>query len=90
MPIGSQAHWRPIDSLPPPPPARSPLDFFANNTHLGVFAGVVGVDHYHTDQGMPCINGRPQEFEHQDAFAIATKAQFPGTRVLEYRITGLE
>lgn len=36
---------------------------------------------------MPCINGRPQEFEHQDAFALATKAQFPGTRILEYRIT---
>jgi hypothetical protein len=65
-----------------------PLAFFANNTHLGTFAGVVGVDHYHTQQGMPCINGRPQEFEMQDAFAIATKKAFPGTRVLLYRITG--
>ena len=65
-----------------------PLAYFANNTHLGVFGGVVGVDHYYTKQGMPCINGRPQEFEHQDAFAIATKATFPGTRVLQYRITG--
>jgi hypothetical protein len=64
-----------------------PLAFFANHTDLGVFGGVVGVDHYHTNQGMPCINGRPQEFEHQDAFTIATKAQFPGTRVLQYRIT---
>ena len=38
-------------------------------------------------QGMPCVNGRPQEFEHQDDFAIATKARFPGTRILQYRIT---
>jgi len=64
-----------------------PLEYFANNTHLGVFGGVVGVDHYWTGQGMPCVGGRPQEFEHQDAFADATKAQFPGTRVLLYRIT---
>ena len=64
-----------------------PLDFFANHTALGVFGGVVGVDHYWTHQGMPCINGRPQEFEHQDAFAIALKAQFPGSRMLQYRIT---
>jgi hypothetical protein len=27
-----------------------PLDFFSNNTHLGVFGGVVGVDHYWTQQ----------------------------------------
>ena len=27
---------------------------------------------------MPCVQGRPQEFEHQDTFAIATKAIFPG------------
>jgi hypothetical protein len=30
-----------------------PLDFFANHTQLGVFGGVVGVDHYWTQQGMP-------------------------------------
>lgn len=66
---------------------KCPLAFFANHTALGVFAGVVGVDHYWTGQGMPCIGGRPQEFEHQDAFAIALKAQFPGSRMLQYRIT---
>ena len=36
---------------------------------------------------MPCVDGVPQEFEAQDAFARATKASFPGTRILEYRIT---
>ena len=45
------------------------------------------MDHYWTKQGMPCVIGRPQEFELQDAFAIATKAQFPRTRIEEYRIT---
>ena len=64
-----------------------PLAFFSQHKDVGVFGGVVGVDHYWTKQGMPCINGRPQEFEHQDAFAISTKAEFPGTRILEYRIT---
>ena len=29
------------------------------------FAGVVGVDHYYTSQGMPCVDGEPQEFELQ-------------------------
>ena len=37
---------------------------------------------------MPCINGIPTEFANQDAFAIATKETFPGTRILQYRITG--
>jgi len=36
---------------------------------------------------MPCIDGVPQEFAMQDAFALATKARFPGTRMLLYRIT---
>lgn len=64
-----------------------PLAFFQNNSHLGLFGGVVGVDHYWTQQGMPCINGRPQEFAAQDVFTLQTKATFPGTRVLQYRIT---
>jgi hypothetical protein len=64
-----------------------PLDYFDKHRELGVFGGVVGVDHYWTHQGMPCVNGVPQEFEAQDAFARATKASFPGTRILQYRIT---
>ena len=35
---------------------------------------------------MPCINGIPQEFAAQDAITIATKATFPGARVIQYRI----
>lgn len=31
---------------------------------------------------------QPTEFANQDAFALATKATFPGTRILQYRITG--
>ena len=54
---------------------------------LGAYAGVVGVDHYWTKQGMPCVDGEPTEFANQDAFAIKWKTTFPGTRVLEYRIT---
>ena len=41
------------------------VDWFMNNTdRLGLkpYAGVVGVDHYWTHQGMPCENGEPQEF----------------------------
>ena len=64
-----------------------PLEFFANHSDLGLFGGVVGVDHYWTGQGMPCIDGVPQEFAAQDAFAAATKARFPGTKMLLYRIT---
>ena len=38
---------------------------------------------------MPCLPPayEPTEFANQNAFAAATKAQFPGTRVLQYRIT---
>jgi len=64
-----------------------PMDWFANNTHLGVFAGVVGVDHYYTNQGMPCIDGIPKEFQMQDEFALKLKKKFPDVRVLQYRIT---
>lgn len=63
------------------------LDWLSNNTKLGLWGGVVGVDHYWTNQGMPCIDGIPQEFAMQDAFANATKQTFPGARVLQYRIT---
>lgn len=65
-----------------------PLDYLAqpNVSSLGVFAGLVGVDHYFTHQGMPCVDGVPQEFAAQDAFAAATKKTFPDSRVLEYRI----
>ena len=66
-----------------------PLAFFANHTSMGTFSGVVGVDHYWTKQGMPCLPPafEPTEFANQDAFADATKAVFPGTRILQYRIT---
>lgn len=64
-----------------------PLDWLANNTQLGRWAGVAGIDHYWTKQGMPCIDGIPQEFAMQDAFTNATKATFPGSRIMQYRIT---
>jgi hypothetical protein len=65
-----------------------PLAYLAlpNVTALGVFAGLVGVDHDWTSDGQPCIDGVPQEFVYQDAFATATKKTFPDSRVLEYRI----
>lgn len=65
-----------------------PLDALsAHRDAHGLWAGVVGVDHYWTHQGMPCKGGEPDEFAAQDAYAAATKARFPGARVLEYRIT---
>lgn len=62
--------------------------FLANSNRLGLapFAGVVGVDHYWTKQGMPCVNGEPQEFAHQAALAAEWKASFPGLRFMTYRI----
>jgi hypothetical protein len=53
----------------------------------GAFGGIVGFDHYFTSQGMPCKDGRPQEFELQDAAALWAKTAFPRARVLQYRIT---
>jgi len=41
------------------------VDWLYNNTgalDLPSYGGVVGVDHYWTHQGMPCVDGRPQEF----------------------------
>lgn len=37
-------------------------------------------------QTVPCVNGIPQEFIAQDAITVQTKADFPGTRVVQYRI----
>ena len=53
---------------------------------LGDFEGIVATDHYWTQQGMPCIDGVPQEFAHQDAWALYLKATFPRVRTLQYRI----
>lgn len=81
-------HWSMASSLYTYCFGSCPLQYLAlpNVTALGNFSGLVGVDHYFTQQGMPCIDGIPQEFAHQDAFAVATKTTFPGSRVLEYRI----
>ena len=37
-------------------------------------------------KGMPCVGGVPQEFAAQDAITLATKATFPGSRIIQYRI----
>lgn len=63
-----------------------PLEFFKANKQLGVFDGIAAFDHYWTHQGMPCVNGIPQEFAAQDAITVSTKADFPGARVIQYRI----
>ncbi len=39
-------HWSMRQSLYAYCFEHCPLEFFANNTHLGVFGGVIGVDHY--------------------------------------------
>eukprot|EP00947_MAST-08B_sp_MAST-8B-sp1_P001235 g1235.t1 len=65
------------------------VDWFYNNTEslgLAKYAGVVGVDHYWTHQGMPCVDGQPQEFKLQDELALRWKAKFPDMRMLQYRI----
>jgi hypothetical protein len=54
------------------------VDWLYNNTKalgLGEYGGVVGVDHYWTHQGMPCVGGKPQEFVHQDSLTLKWKAQ---------------
>eukprot|EP01063_Lacrimia_lanifica_P007479 TRINITY_DN14786_c0_g1_i1.p1 TRINITY_DN14786_c0_g1~~TRINITY_DN14786_c0_g1_i1.p1 ORF type:complete len:431 (+),score=45.98 TRINITY_DN14786_c0_g1_i1:105-1397(+) len=53
---------------------------------LGEYAGVAGVDHYWTHQGLPCAEGVPQEFAMQDALALKWKGRFPQMRFLQYRI----
>lgn len=65
------------------------VDWLVNNTAplgLNKYAGVVGVDHYWTHQGMPCVDGKPQEFVKQDALTLKWKAQFPDMKMLQYRI----
>lgn len=59
-----------------------------NRTRLGLqgFAGVVGVDHYYTKQGMPCVDGKPREFEMQQELAQQWKGIFPEMRFMTYRI----
>jgi hypothetical protein len=57
-----------------------PLPWLQSHTSLGVWRGLAGVDHYYTGQGMPCVNGQPQEFAAQDRFAVAVKAWSPAIR----------
>lgn len=69
--------------------AGCPVEWLIANSakhSLGAFAGLVGVDHYWTGQGVPCIDGIPREFERQNALADRWKAFFPGLRFLSYRI----
>ena len=47
---------------------------------------MVGVDHYWTHQGMPCVDGKPQEFVKQDALTLKWKSAFPTMKMLQYRI----
>ena len=47
---------------------------------------MVGVDHYFTNQGVPCINGEPHEFQNQRDLSAAMKANFSGIRFMTYRI----
>jgi hypothetical protein len=57
------------------------MPWFIKNrdTHnLSAYAGVVGVDHYWTGQGVPCVNGDPHEFGAQDSLATEWKTHFPG------------
>ena len=62
------------------------LDWLANNTHLGVYAGITGVDHYWVHQGMPCVNGIPQQMNMMDAYTREQQRRFPRIRMLQYRI----
>ena len=70
-----------------------PIEWLFNQTSskgaiqlANTFAGVVGVDHYFTSQGMPCVDGKPKEFEMQAALATRWKTKFPSMRFLSYRI----
>lgn len=66
------------------------MPWFMNNSQTGAiknYAGVVGVDHYWTGQGVPCdSNGDPNEFDMQDSLSQEWKRVFPGMRFLSYRI----
>ena len=66
-----------------------PVDWLVNNSAslgLGTFAGVVGVDHYWTKQGTPCVGGEPHEFAHQASLSRSWKASFPELKFMTYRI----
>ena len=57
-----------------------PIPWLIDNTKalgLGEYGGVVGVDHYWTHQGTPCVNGEPREFAAQGELARTWKAKFP-------------
>ena len=71
-----------------PDQSSCPMNWLVSNSDwLPVpFGGVTGVDHYYTHQGMPCIEGKPQEFAMQDALAARWKDVFPTMRFLSYRI----
>ncbi len=64
------------------------MEWLVNNSKQlpGKFGGITGVDHYYTNQGMPCVHGKPQEFALQDALATRWKGIFPTMRFLSYRI----
>ena len=53
---------------------------------LANYAGVIGVDHYYTHQGVPCINGEPHEFDNQAELSKQYKGNFSGVRFMTYRI----
>lgn len=65
------------------------VDWLVNNSAVlpNPYAGVVGVDHYWTHQGMPCVGGEPQEFAHQDALAQKWKWRFPKMKFLQVQST---
>jgi len=66
-----------------------PVDFIIKNKQrlgLHAFGGVVGVDHYWTKQGMPCVGGKPQEFAMQKALSDEWHSEFPTMRFMTYRI----
>ena len=81
-----QSSWSMAGSLYAYCIGQCAIKWLANHTEHGRFAGVVGIDHYWTHQGMPCIDGQPREFAMQDELAKSIKTSNPGTRVLEYRI----
>ena len=74
-------------------PVEWMIDQISNGTapapalaQLANYAGVVGVDHYYTNQGVPCVNGKPHEFDNQVQLAARFKGHFPGVRFMTYRI----
>ena len=65
--------------------AGCPVPYLLNHSYP--YAGLVGVDHYWTGQGVPCRGGKPREFDAQDELAADWKRRAaPGLRFLSYRI----